>query len=114
MAGRWPSDGRRITPGARFRRRGDGAVTIIGFTGYIAALGYDGLALPLGLAAGMALLAIVVAPRFVLYPVRSISGFFAIRYGGGATRRLALLITSAATVLLLAADLLAGAMRCKA
>ena len=105
----WAGDGRRIAAGARFRGEATGAVTIIGFTGYIAALGYDGLALPLGLVAGMALLAIVVAPRFVLYPVRSISGFFAVRYGGGATRRLALLITSAATVLLLAADLKAGA-----
>lgn len=101
--------GEGLRPALVFAGEATGAVTIIGFTGYIAALGYDGLALPLGLAAGMALLAIVIAPRFVLYPVRSISGFFAIRYGGGGTRRLALLITSAATVLLLAADLLAGA-----
>jgi Na+(H+)/acetate symporter ActP len=68
------------------------------------------LALPLGLVAGLALLAILVAPRFVLYPVRSISGFFAVRFGGDATRRLALLITSAATLLLTAADLKAGAL----
>jgi len=101
--------GEGLRPALVFAGEATGAVTIIGFTGYIAALGYDGLALPLGLVAGMALLAIVVAPRFVLYPVRSISGFFAVRYGGGATRRLALLITSAATVLLLAADLKAGA-----
>ena len=91
--------GEGLRPALVFAGEATGAVTIIGFTGYIAALGYDGLALPLGLVAGMALLAIVVAPRFVLYPVRSISGFFAVRYGGGATRRLALLITSAATVL---------------
>ena len=101
--------GEGLRPALVFAGEAIGAVTILGFTGYIAALGYDGLALPLGLVAGMALLAILVAPRFVLYPVRSISGFFAVRYGGGLTRRLALLITSAATVLLLAADLKAGA-----
>src|SRR6185436_5287424 len=68
---------KEFRPSLVFAGEAVGAVTIIGFTGYIAALGYDGLALPLGLVAGMALLAIVVAPRFVLYPVRSISGFFA-------------------------------------
>ena len=86
-----------------------GAATLVGFTGYIAAIGYDALALPLGLVAGLTLLAILVAPRFVLYPVRSIGGFFAIRYGGNSARRLALLITASATAILLAADLKAGA-----
>ncbi len=87
-----------------------GAVGLLGFTGYIAAMGYDGLALPLGMVAGVALLAILVAPRFVLYPVQSISGFFAVRYGGNLTRRLAFLIASAATALLLAADIRAGSL----
>ena len=107
--------------GARFgrrsflRARAAGAVASFSdFTGYIAALGYDALALPLGLVAGLALLAVLVAPRFVLYPVRSISGFFAVRYGGNLARRLAMLITAAATVLLLAADLKAGACACRA
>ncbi|HEY8129131.1 MAG TPA: sodium/substrate symporter small subunit, partial [Hyphomicrobium sp.] len=87
-----------------------GAVGLLGFTGYIAAMGYDGLALPLGMVAGVALLAILVAPRFVLYPVQSISGFFAVRFGGNLTRRLAFLIASAATALLLAADIRAGSL----
>jgi cation/acetate symporter len=87
-----------------------GAVGLLGFTGYIAAMGYDGLALPLGMVAGVALLAILVAPRFVLYPVQSISGFFAVRYGGSLARRLAFLIASAATALLLAADIRAGSL----
>ena len=64
--------------------RSSAPLRILGFTGYIAAMGYDGLALPLGMVAGVALLAILVAPRFVLYPVQSISGFFAVRYGGSA------------------------------
>ncbi|HEY8195238.1 MAG TPA: sodium/substrate symporter small subunit [Hyphomicrobium sp.] len=98
-----------VQPGLVFAGEAVGAAALLGFTGYIAALGYDALALPLGLVAGLALLAIVVAPRFVLYPVRSIGGFFAIRYGGGSSRRLALLITSVAMVLVLAADLKAGA-----
>jgi putative solute:sodium symporter small subunit len=99
----------RIWPSLAFASEALGAAVLLGFTGYIAAIGYDGLALPLGLVAGMALLAILVAPRFVLYPARSISGFFAIRYGSGAARRLALLITAVATVLILAASLKAGA-----
>ncbi|CAA2143567.1 sodium:solute symporter family transporter [Hyphomicrobium sp. ghe19] len=99
-----------IRPALIFAGEIVGAVALLGFTGYIAAMGYDGLALPLGLVAGVALLAILVAPRFVLYPVQSISGFFAIRYGGSLTRRLAFLIASAATGLLLAADIRAGSL----
>lgn len=99
----------RVWPSFAFAGEATGAAAIIGFTGFIAAIGYDALALPLGLVAGLTLLAILVAPRFVLYPVRSIGGFFAIRYGGNFARRLALLITAAATIVLLAADLKAGA-----
>jgi len=98
-----------IWPSFAFAGEAVGAATLIGFTGFIAAIGYDALALPLGLVAGLTLLAILVAPRFVLYPVRSIGGFFAIRYGGNSARRLALLITAAATTVLLAADIKAGA-----
>jgi putative solute:sodium symporter small subunit len=101
--------GEGVKPGLVFAGEAIGAFAILGYTGAIAELGYDGLALPLGLVAGLALLAILVAPRFVLYPAQSISGFFAIRYGGAWVRRLALLITLAAAVLLLGADLKAGA-----
>ncbi|HET6388920.1 sodium:solute symporter family transporter [Hyphomicrobium sp.] len=99
-----------IRPALIFAGEIVGAVALLGFTGYIAAMGYDGLALPLGLVAGVALLAILVAPRFVLYPVQSISGFFAIRYGGSLTRRMAFVIAFAATCLLLAADIRAGSL----
>ncbi|RUP00109.1 sodium/substrate symporter small subunit [Hyphomicrobium sp.] len=99
-----------IGPALGFAGETVGAVVILGFTGYIAAMGYDGLALPLGMVAGVALLAILVAPRFVLYPVQSVSGFFAIRYGGDLARRLAFLIAFAATTLLLAADIRAGSI----
>ena len=99
-----------IRPALIFAGEIVGAVALLGFTGYIAAIGYDGLALPLGLVAGVALLAILVAPRFVLYPVQSISGFFAIRYGGSLARRMAFVIAFAATCLLLAADIRAGSL----
>ncbi len=99
-----------IGPALIFAGETVGAVALLGFTGYIAAMGYDGLALPLGMVAGVALLAILVAPRFVLYPVQSISGFFALRYGGSLTRRFAFLIAFVATVLLLAADIRAGSL----
>jgi putative solute:sodium symporter small subunit len=101
--------GEGVKPGLVFAGEAIGAFAILGYTGAIAELGYDGLALPLGLVAGLALLAILIAPRFVLYPAHSISGFFSIRYGGAWVRRLALLITLAAAVLLLGADLKAGA-----
>jgi cation/acetate symporter len=99
-----------IGPALVFAGECVGAFALLGFTGYIAAMGYDGLALPLGMVAGIALLAILIAPRFVLYPVQSISGFFAIRYGGASTRRLAFLIAFAGTTLLLAADVRAGSL----
>jgi putative solute:sodium symporter small subunit len=99
-----------IGPALIFAGECVGAVALLGFTGYIAAMGYDGLALPLGMVAGVALLAILVAPRFVLYPVQSISGFFALRYGSSLARRLAFVIAFVATALLLAADVRAGAL----
>jgi putative solute:sodium symporter small subunit len=105
--GRAPAES--IWPSFAFAGEAVGAATLVGFTGYIAAIGYDALALPLGLVAGLTLFAILIAPRFVLYPVRSIGGFFAVRYGGNSARRLALLIAAAATAVLLAADLKAGA-----
>ncbi|MBX9682881.1 MAG: DUF4212 domain-containing protein [Hyphomicrobium sp.] len=87
-----------------------GTAGVLGFTGAIATLGYDGLALPLGLTAGLALMAILVAPRFVLYPVRSIGGFFTVRYGGVWPRRTALAVAGLASILLLAADIRGGAL----
>lgn len=86
-----------------------GAAGILGFIGITAALGFDGLALPLGLAAGLAVATLLVAPRVSLYPVRSLAGFFVARFGGLWPRRVALAITAIATVLLLAADLRAAA-----
>ncbi|MBS0235137.1 MAG: DUF4212 domain-containing protein [Proteobacteria bacterium] len=104
------SHGEGVVPALAFAGESVGAVALLGFTGFIAAMGYDGLALPLGMVAGVALLAILVAPRFVLYPVQSISGFFAMRYGGQLTRRFAFLIAFVGTALLLAADIRAGSL----
>lgn len=77
----------------------------IGFAGMVAALGYDGLAYPLGTAAGLALMAVLIAPRFVLYPAATFGGFASARFGGTWTRRIALSILGLCTLLLLAADL---------
>ncbi len=99
-----------LMPPLAFAGEAIGAVGVVGFAGAIAALGYDGLAYPLGMAAGLALLAILIAPRFALYPVRSISGFFVARYGGVWPRRMALAIAGLASVLLLAADVRGGAL----
>jgi cation/acetate symporter len=102
--------GEGFAPSLRMAGEAIGSAGVIGAVGAIAALGYDGLAFPLGIAAGLALLAIAVAPRFVLYPVRTIAGFFSARYGGRWPRRVALVITAVGSVGLLAADLRGGAL----
>ena len=97
-------------PSLQFAGEAIGSAGVIGFAGAIAALGYDGLALPLGLAAGMVLITLIVAPRFSLYPVSTFAGFFTARYGGQWPRRVALVIMALVSVLLLAADLRGGAL----
>lgn len=104
------TSGEGAAPPLNFASEALGAVGLIGFVGAVAALGYDGLAFPLALTAGLALMAMFISPRFVLYPVRSLGGFFTLRYGGVWPRRLALLIAGAASVLLLAADLRGAAL----
>lgn len=87
-----------------------GAAGVLGFAAAIAELGYDGLAYPLGLVAGLALMAILVAPRFALYPVHSLPGFLSARFGGVWPARLALLAALPATIWLLAANLRGAAL----
>lgn len=99
-----------MAPSFRLAGEAIGSAGVIGAIGAIAALGYDGLAFPLGMAAGLALLAIAIAPRFALYPVSTIAGFFTARYGGRWPRRLALMIATLGSIGLLAADLRGGAL----
>lgn len=106
--GEYAHDG--VTPSLRMAGEAIGSAGVVGAVGAIAALGYDGLVFPLGIAAGLCLLAIAIAPRFALYPIRTISGFFSTRFGGRWPRRLALIITAVGSVGLLAADLRGGAL----
>jgi putative solute:sodium symporter small subunit len=76
----------------------------IGYAGLIAALGFDALSFPLGVTAGLTLMAILVAPRFVLYPAATVAGYFTARFAGVWTRRTALVVLGIASVPLLAAD----------
>lgn len=99
-----------LSPSLRLAGEAIGSAGVVGAVGAIAALGYDGLAFPLGIAAGLALLAIAIAPRFSLYPVSTITGFFMARYGGRWPRRLALVVAAIGSVALLAADLRGGAL----
>ena len=105
----WRAGGERVREGAApsfaFAGEAIASAGFIGFVGQIAALGFDGLAYPLGVVAGFSLLAILVAPRFVLYPVSTTGGFFTERFGGLWARRVALTILGVASVFLLAADL---------
>ncbi len=77
----------------------------IGFAGLIAQIGFDALSYPLGLTAGLALMSILFAPRYVLYPGRSISTFCSSRFEGPWPRLLVLAIIAIASVFLLAADI---------
>ncbi|MGL4395731.1 MAG: sodium:solute symporter family transporter [Hyphomicrobium sp.] len=86
-----------------------GAV-FLAFAGAIAALGYDGLALPLGVVAGAALLAILIVPRFALYPVRSLAEFFDVRFASPALRWLVFIVAAISGTLMLAADLRAAGL----
>lgn len=104
------ASGEGVGPSLRFAGEAIGSAGVIGSVGAIAALGYDGLAFPLGLAAGLTLLTLIVAPRFSLYPVRTAAGFFTARYGGLWSRRVALAIAGIGSVSLLAADLRGGAL----
>lgn len=104
----------RLSPSLRMAGEAIGSAGVVGAVGAIAALGYDGLAFPLGMAAGLALLAIAIAPRYALYPAATITGFVMTRYGGRWPRRLALVITAIASVILLAADLRGGALAVQA
>ena len=54
----------------------------IGYAGLIAAVGFDALSYPLGVTAGLALMVILIAPRFVLYPDSTGAGLFTARFGG--------------------------------
>ena len=102
--------GEGVVPSLRFAGEAIGCLGVIGCAAAIAALGYDGLAFPLGISAGLALMTVCIAPRFALYPAHTIGGFFKARYGGLWPRRLALAITGVASVGLLAADLRGGAL----
>lgn len=99
-----------LLPAATAAAEAMGAAAVIGFAGAIASVGFGGLSLPLGLVAGLSLMTIAIAPRFVLYPVRSIGGFFALRFGGVWPRRVALSIAVVASVLILSANMRAGAL----
>lgn len=99
-----------VAPSLRLAGEVIGSAGVVGAVGIIAAYGYDGLAFPLGLAAGLSLIAIAVAPRFALYPVRSLAGFFAVRFAGRWPRRVALAILWVSSIVLLAADLRGGAL----
>ena len=82
-----------------------GSAGFVGYAGLIALLGFDALSYPLGVAAGLALMAILIAPRFALYPVATSAGFFTARFGGLWPRRLMLAVLLIATLMLLAADM---------
>lgn len=106
--------GEGIRPALVYGVEALGALAVIGAAGALVTLGYDGLSLAIGLVAGMALVTMIVAPRFVLYPVQSIGGFFAARYGGKWPRRLALTVLVSAAVFLLAAEIRGGALAMQA
>lgn len=91
-----------------------GAAGALGFAGAVSALGFDGLAYCLGMAAGLALMTILIAPRFVLYPGGTVFEVFANRFASPWPQRAAYVAFSAAAVWLLAADIRGGALAIQA
>lgn len=99
-------DGREsLLASAVFAGETIGSAGFVGYAGLIALVGFDALSYPLGVAAGLALMAILIAPRFSLYPVATAGGFFTARFGGLWPRRVMLAILLVATLMLLAADI---------
>lgn len=97
--------GEGLLASAVFAGEAIGSAGFIGYAGLIALVGFDALSYPLGVAAGLALMAILIAPRFALYPVATAGGFFTARFGGVWPRRVMLAILLVSTLLLLAADI---------
>lgn len=81
------------------------AAGTLGLIGVVAATGFDGLALPLGFAAGLALLTIVVAPWFAATGRRSLPAVFFAHSNSTATGALAGTITLVSAALLISAEL---------
>lgn len=86
------------------------AAGTLGCIAAVAAQGHDGLALPLGFAAGLALLVIVSAPRIAASGAPSLPGFFASRFDSTLMGALAGLIVMIAAVLIIAGELRGAAI----
>lgn len=84
------------------------APVFLGFAGAVFAFGYDGLAFGLGLAGGLAFLALVLAPSLAKLEARSVPAFLAARFDSRAVGILAAIIVVAAAFILLVAQV-AGA-----
>lgn len=78
---------------------------LVGFTGTIAIMGQDGLAFPLGVSAGLAFLAIFIAPRLADENYRSLSGYFKQRFDSGVAQAVAVVVVMIAGILIVAAEL---------
>lgn len=76
--------------------------------GAVFAWGYDGLAFPLGLAAGALLLQLVTAPRLAQAGAASLPSLFAQRYPGPAARLLCAVCIAVPMLFLLTAELMAA------
>ncbi|KWT67106.1 hypothetical protein APY04_2093 [Hyphomicrobium sulfonivorans] len=82
----------------------------LGLTGAVFAFGHDGLAYCIGLAAGLLLLQLVIAPRFSQSDATSLPDLFARRLPGRGVQIAITLATAVAMVALLAAQLMAAGL----
>lgn len=100
--------GSAIVRGAALAAENIGAAVFLGFAGAIFAFGYDGLAFGLGLAGGLAILAVMLAPALGKLDGRSVPGFLAERFENRAIGVLAAVIVLVSAFVLLIAQI-AGA-----
>lgn len=80
---------------------------LFGIVGWVFAFGHDGLAIMIGLAAGIVLSLLLVAPRLSGLSVHSVPNFFTVRYGSKILRRLTFCVITLVSVLFVAAQLVA-------
>jgi len=86
------------------------AFGLFGIVGAAFAYGHDGLAIMIGLAAGLVLSLLLIAPRFSAIPVSSLSDFLSARYRSEPLRILGLAVMAVVSMLFIAAQLVASGL----
>lgn len=87
-----------------------GSVTLVGLTGSLVFMGFDGLAFLLGWTGGFVLIAVLFAPFLRKYGAFSVPDFLAARFGGAGIRLCGVTVLMASGAALMVAEFRAGGL----